>query len=327
VRVLRRGALSAAVVGLAACGGQEPGAFLPRGSVARDIGGLTILLVVLGTAVFVLVMVVLAMAIRGNTSAGRPSRSRSRRLVFYGGVVLPVVVLIPLTVAMLATGIRITDWRGDAGLEIEVIGHQYWWEVRYPDHSVVTANEIHLPVDTPIRMLVSSADVIHSVWVPQLAGKIDMIPGKTNELRFDVDTPGTYRGFCAEFCGLQHARMHFLVIAQTEDEFELWLAEQSAPAEPPVEEPARRGEEAFARYGCGACHTVRGTDHTGTAGPDLTHLASRRTLAAGVLENRRGQLAGWVVDPQEVKPGNLMPPTPLNADELADLIAYLEGLR
>lgn len=312
---------------VAGCGGTEPGAFLPRGSVARQIGGLTLLLVVLGATVFVLVLVVLGLAARDTRTADHASQIRSRRLVLLGGIVLPVVVLVPLTVVMLLTSIRITDQQDDVGLEIEVVGHQYWWEVRYPEHDVVTANEIHLPVGTTIRMLVTSADVIHSVWVPQLAGKIDMIPGKTNELRFDVDTPGVYRGFCAEFCGLQHARMHFLVIAQPEEDFEQWLVEQAAPAEPPADGPALEGKEVFARYGCGACHTVRGTNHTGTAGPDLTHLASRRTLAAGLLENRRGQLAGWVVDPQGVKPGNLMPPTSLDGGELAALLAYLEGLR
>ncbi len=329
VRRVPRWVIAPPVLALAGCGDQEPGALLPRGSVAQEIGGLTLLLVVLGAAVFVLVLVALGMAVRSSPlgSGEAVATARSRRLVLGGGVVLPVMVLVPLTVAMLVSGNRLTHRQGDVGLTIEVVGHQFWWEVRYPDLGVVTANEIHLPVDTPVRLLLTSADVIHSVWVPQLAGKVDMIPGKTNELRFDADTPGVFRGFCAEFCGLQHGRMHFLVIAQTADDFEAWITEQAEPAAPPADETAARGMEIFSEHGCAACHAVRGTDAVGVAGPDLTHLASRRTLGAGTVANRRGNLAGWVVDPQGIKPGNLMPPTPLDAAELDLLLRYLEGLR
>ncbi|CAN5809740.1 cytochrome c oxidase subunit II [soil metagenome] len=314
---------------VAGCGDQEPGAFAPRGSVAQQIGGLTLVLVVLGAAVFVLVVVALGLAVRSapSESGSDFQAARSRRLVIGGGVVLPVIVLVPLTVAMLVTGSHLTHREGEVGLTIEVVGHQFWWEVRYPDHGVVTANEIYLPVDTPIRLLLTSADVIHSVWVPQLAGKIDMIPGKTNELRFDADSPGVFRGFCAEFCGLQHGRMHFLVIAQSHEDFETWVTEQAIPAADPPDEAGAEGLALFVEYGCAACHTIRGTEADGVTGPDLTHLASRRTLGAGTVPNRRGNLAGWVVDPQGIKPGNLMPPTPLDGEELNRLLQYLESLR
>jgi cytochrome c oxidase subunit II len=335
---------------LAACGDQERGALDPRGSDAADVDRLMWVMIVAGTAVFVLVLVTLALAARGRrTTADEDARGvdedrtghdedaptapgdetdrrRSTLLVLGGGVVLPVVVLFPLIVAMLVVGNRIAHRDADAALDVEVIGHEFWWEVRYPDAEVVTANEIHIPVDTPVRFTLRTEDVIHSFWVPQLAGKIDMIPGATTELVLDAERPGEYLGQCAEYCGLQHARMRFLVVAQEPDDFEQWLSGQAASAARPATEAARRGEETFADVGCAACHAVRGTEATGELGPDLTHLASRQTLGAGTVANERGQLGGWIVDPQAVKPGNPMPPTPLTADQLNDLLAYLEGL-
>jgi cytochrome c oxidase subunit II len=162
--------------------------------------------------------------------------------------------------------------------------------------------------------------------VPQLAGKIDMIPGEQTELILHADEPGTYLGHCTEFCGIQHARMQFLVIAQPPDEFDAWLAHQAAPAAEPANEQAERGRVAFAETGCASCHTVRGTDADGDIGPDLTHLADRSTLGAATIPNTRGHLAGWITDPQSIKPGNLMPPSPLTSEQLLDLVEYLEGL-
>lgn len=308
------------------CGDQEGGALDPRGTAARELNVLFWVMVVAGTAVFVLVIALLVRAARGRTTDDpEPRERRSARLVLGGGVVLPILVLVPLTVMMLVVGNRLSPRLGDA-YEITVIGHQFWWEVHYPDAGVVTANEIHIPAETTVRVRLESADVIHSFWVPQLAGKIDMIPGQTTELLIDADEPGTYLGYCAEFCGVQHARMRFLVVAQPEAEFDAWLAHQATDATPPDTEAARRGAETFAQVGCAACHSVRGTDATGTLGPDLTHVASRTTLGAATVPNDRGQLGGWIVDPQAVKPGNLMPPTPLTSEQLLDLIAYLESL-
>jgi cytochrome c oxidase subunit 2 len=216
-----------------------------------------------------------------------------------------------------------------AGLRVAVIGHDWWWEVRYPDHQVITANEIHVPVGEPVSLEVTAADVIHSFWVPQLAGKIDLIPGRTNRLLFQADRPGTFRGQCAEYCGLQHAHMAFLVIAQTPDEFSAWLAGQAAPAQQPVDSLVQRGAQVFAREGCISCHAVRyGSEPVGgRIGPDLTHIGSRSTIAAGTLPNVRGNLAGWIVNSQALKPGNKMPPMPVEGDDLQVLLDYLQSLR
>lgn len=321
---------------LSACGDHEPGAFAPRGSHAAEVAWLFWVMVALGTAVLVLVLVLLARsswqprhrdeAEEADGDREEAARRRSMRLVIGGGVVLPVVILVPLTVTMLLVADRISPFAADGPIEIEVVGHQFWWEVTYPGTDAVTANEIRIPTDTPVRLRMESADVIHSVWVPQLAGKIDMIPGQATHLALDADEAGEYWGYCAEFCGVQHARMRFLVIAHEPDEFDEWLANESAPARDPASEQAERGQEIFAEAGCAACHSVRGTDAGGTTGPDLTHLAGRRTLGAGTLPNERGHLGGWISDPQATKPGNLMPPTPLTGDELLDLLAYLEGL-
>jgi cytochrome c oxidase subunit II len=318
---------------LTSCGDQEPGAFSPRGSNAAEIAWLFWVMVALGTLVFVLVMALLARSTRSRAdesaeteAATEAARRRSMRLVIGGGVVLPVVILVPLTVMMLVVAERISPFASDDPIEVHIVGHQFWWEITYPETGAVTANEIHIPAGTPVRLRMESADVIHSVWAPQLAGKIDMIPGQTTYLEIDADEPGEYWGYCAEFCGVQHARMRFLVIAHEPEAFDQWLAAESAPAAEPASERAERGEQVFAEVGCAACHSVRGTDADGTLGPDLTHLASRRTLGAGTLPNERGHLGGWITDPQATKPGNLMPPTPLTAEQLLDLIEYLEGL-
>jgi cytochrome c oxidase subunit 2 len=335
-----RGAVAAVAVAptaalVAGCGA-ERGAFAPGGPVASDLDGLFWLLTGLGAAVLVLVIAVLALAAvrsRGRTDdddegvEGDVSERRSRWLVLGGGVVLPVVVLVPLTVVMLMVGVRTSNVGQEGDVVIEVVGHQFWWEVRYPGTDVVTANEIHVPVGRPVHLRMQTADVIHSLWVPELAGKIDMIPGEETELRFEASEPGELLGHCAEFCGLQHARMRFLVVAQPPEEFERWLTEQAAPSPPPATEAARRGEAAFEAAGCASCHAVRGTAADGDLGPDLTHLASRRTLGAGTLPNTPEDLARWVADPQEAKPGNLMPAIPLSTDQLQDLLAYLEELR
>ena len=314
------------VAGATGCGGQESGAFAPRSADARAVNTLFWVMVALGTAVFATVIVLLVMARRGrgDDDEARLDR-RAGRLVIGGGVILPVVILVPLTVVMLLVGDRISPTR-DAAFEVEVTGHQYWWEIEYPD-GTVTANEIHIPADRPVRLVLRSADVIHSVWVPQLAGKVDMIPGETTELLIEADRPATYLGQCAEFCGLQHARMRFLVIAQRADDFDAWLRNEAADAAPPAGDAAERGAIAFTDVGCASCHAVRGTDAEGQLGPDLTHIASRSTLGAATVDNDRGHLAGWIANAQGVKPGAHMPPMPLTSQQIQDLLDYLEGLR
>lgn len=260
------------------------------------------------------------------------SDRRSVRWILAGGVAFPLLTLVPLFVFTMHS-LAVVEARGEEpALTIEAIGRQFWWEVHYLDEEgrrlFATANEIHIPVGRNVLLRLESADVIHSVWVPRLAGKMDMIPGRTNSLRIRADSPGVHRGQCAEYCGTQHAQMLLLVIAQEEAEFEAWLDAQRRPAAPPADSLARAGLEVYLRNACQACHEIRGVTQPGERiGPDLTHLASRRTIGAGILPNTRGHLGGWVANPQALKPGNLMPPVPLGAEDFTALVHYLESLR
>jgi cytochrome c oxidase subunit 2 len=215
--------------------------------------------------------------------------------------------------------------------QIEVVGHRWWWEVRYrlgdsTDH-FTTANEIHLPVGVPIDLDLRSADVIHSFWVPRLHGKVDLVPGHRNQIRLEASRAGVFPGSCAEFCGLQHAHMRMLVIAEPPARFEAWLAAQRLPSRPAASDETRRGETLFATGPCAACHTVRGTPARASLGPDLTHLASRSTLAAGSLPNDIATLHAWVVDAPALKPGTQMPPLGMfSGGDLHALVAYLRSL-
>ncbi|HWA69822.1 MAG TPA: cytochrome c oxidase subunit II [Rhizomicrobium sp.] len=211
---------------------------------------------------------------------------------------------------------------------IEVTGRQWWWQVRYldddPARQFTTANEIHIPTGVPVRLRLTGGDVIHSFWVPRLAGKMDAIPGQTNETWIEADAPGTYRGQCTEYCGLEHARMGFEVVAQTPADFRKWRARQLALPSP-VQGNALAGQQDFVAH-CGGCHRVRGTDANGALGPDLSHLMLRTTLASATLANTKANLARWVSDPQSLKPGSLMPAPELSQSELADVLAYLRTL-
>jgi cytochrome c oxidase subunit 2 len=246
--------------------------------------------------------------------------------VVVGGAVLPALVITAVWLLTVRSLGVLAGPTAPAALRIDVIGHDWWWEVRYPHHGFTTANEIHIPVGQPVQLVLTSTDVIHSFWVPQLQGKMDLTPGRVTTLWLRADSPGEYRGQCAEFCGVQHAKMAFLVIAQPPDQFDAWLDRQRQPASAPAAPLARQGEAVFLRSNCIECHTIAGTSATGARGPNLTHLASRRTLAAGTLANNRGNLGGWIVDPQALKPGNHMPPSRLSPADLHALLAYLESL-
>jgi cytochrome c oxidase subunit 2 len=217
--------------------------------------------------------------------------------------------------------------RGSTQMTVEVRGHQFWWEARYPGTAVVTANEIHIPVGTRVRAVVTTADVIHSFWVPELNRKIDMIPGRRSSIQLEADHPGVFRGQCAEFCGLQHAHMSFLVYADPPGRFSAWLAAQAHPAAAPTGALAARGRRVFLSEPCADCHTIRGTSADAKIGPDLTHVASRETLAANTIPNEPADLAEWIADPQHVKPGSLMPDVKLTSEELRALVAYLGTLK
>jgi cytochrome c oxidase subunit 2 len=326
--VKRSGAAPALLLALAACAGvQTP--LDPYGEQAGRIAGLTWLLFGGGTAIFLLVMGLLALAILA------PARLRrgmgSHRFVLLGGIAFPVATLAALLVYTLGVSRALVLPAEAAPLRIEVIGRQYWWEVRYPDagEGAVTANEIRLPVGREVELLVSSADVIHSLWLPNLHGKIDMIPGRVNRQRFRADRTGALRGQCAEFCGLQHSLMAFWAVVQEPAEFEAWLARQRAPVPPPASAEAARGMQVFGEAGCGACHAVRGTEWQGRLGPDLSRVGSRLSLAAGALENHHGTLAGWIAGAQDIKPGNSMPAygRALAGADLLAVATWLEGLK
>lgn len=310
---------------------ERPSVLDPAGPRAARIADLWWVMFGLSAVVFAIVMgLVVAAVFRGRRGPDPDDRSffTSSTFVVLGGAVIPFVILMIVFGSTLWTLIANARADDPAAVPIEVVGHQFWWEVRYPGQDVVTANEIHIPTGQPVQIHLTGADVIHSLWVPQLSGKLDLIPGQTNTLWLEADEPGVYRGQCAEYCGIQHAHMAFLVVAQPPDEFAEWLDQLREPANEPVADTlVERGQEIFLGSACVYCHRVAGTNASGELGPDLTHLASRRTLAAGTLENNLGNLAGWIVDPQTIKPGNKMPATNLTSEELQALLAYLMSLR
>jgi cytochrome c oxidase subunit 2 len=242
-----------------------------------------------------------------------------------------VLILFVLLVASVGTGKALSEHGEPNALYIRITGHQWWWQVTYQDPSpsqqFETANEIHIPVGRPVIFIVTSTDVIHSFWVPNLHGKIDLIPTHENTIWIRADRAGTYRGQCAEFCGLQHANMALQVIAEDPGAFEAWRRAQVEPGRTPDTPQKWHGQEVFTSLPCAMCHTVRGTAANGRTAPDLTHLATRRTLAAGILPNTRGHLAGWVLDPQGIKPGSAMPQNPMPPDDLQSLLDYMGSLQ
>jgi cytochrome c oxidase subunit 2 len=214
---------------------------------------------------------------------------------------------------------------------IRVTGRQWWWELRYenadPSRVLNSANEIHVPAGEPVRLVLESGDVIHSFWVPSLAGKLDLVPGQQNTLDLIAERPGVYRGQCAEFCGLQHAHMAVLVVATPREAFDRWIDDQLARAAEPEDPVARRGKAAFLASSCVLCHGIRGTPAAVRAGPDLTHVGSRHTIAAGTLPLEVASLAAWIRSPQSIKPGANMPPSPLPLDDVEAIAVYLAGLK
>jgi cytochrome c oxidase subunit II len=312
---------------LAGCGGDSPSTLDPHGTGATRVAGLWWLLFWIATAVAVVVFSLLAVALaRRRGEDVRIREGGGTGLVVVGGAVLPAIILAVVFIVGVRDQAELARTPA-TGLTIEVLGHDWWWEVRYPDEGVVTANEIHVPVGRPVRFRLFSTDVNHSFWVPQLMPKKDLLAGQWTETWGTATRGGVYRGQCAEYCGLQHANMAFLVVADAPADFDRWLAAERAPAVAPVTEPARRGQDAFLRNSCASCHTLRGTAAAGRLGPDLTHFGSRRTIGAATVPNNRGNLGGWIANAQTVKPGNGMPPQPLDPDELQAILAYLESLR
>lgn len=309
--------------------GQPQSALDPKGESAARIADLAFLLFTGGALVFVVVLALAGLALFGPP-AMRAALTGSR-LIVAGGIVFPVLVLSALLVHASLTGPAVLRTGETPALRIEVAGELWWWRIRYLDAAGRTvaeaANEIRIPAQRPVEFLLTSANVIHSFWVPNLAGKTDMIPGTVNRLRLSAAAPGVFRGQCAEYCGAQHAHMALLVVAQPPGEFEAWLAAQARPASLPRDAMLQQGLALFLQNGCARCHAIRGTSAAGTLGPDLTHVGTRMTLGAGTLSGGAGGIAAWIAGNQHIKPGNLMPVFhQFSGEQLRSLAAYLESL-
>jgi len=318
------------IAAVAGCSGNQS-ALDPQGAPAIHVEHLIIGITVICTVVWLLVMIVLGWALlRKRSGDGGEARERPLTMSVGSAVAATVMIIAGLTIASFYTtrGIGLPE---NAPLTITVRGQQWWWQVIYADAnpalSFQTANEIHIPVGQDVRIQLESADVVHSFWVPSLAGKQDLVPGRSNSLLLRAERPGNYRGQCAEFCGLQHTHMAMMVIADEPADYQRWIAVQRENGVMPTDPDAAAGKLAFLSRPCAACHTVRGTPAIGTTGPDLTHVGSRQTIAAGLLETTRGSLAAWIADPQTLKPGNNMPMVPLTSVELRNISAYMESLK
>jgi len=312
----------------------------PAGPNAGSLARLWWLMFYVNTAVYVLVMIALVIAIRKGRrqsdlnpvlTLSAQTETRRRNTVL-SAVIVTTLVLFVFLIYSFSTGRSLTADIGQKnGLSIEVTGRQWWWEVRYNDvdasNIFTTANEIHIPVGVPVLFTLQGGDVIHSFWVPNLAGKKDLIPGKISTQWLQADKPGVYRGQCAEYCGLQHARMAFWIVADTPEQFIAWRQNQTQSSVPPSTDSQRRGQQVFLSSTCVMCHTINGTTAGSNFGPNLTHVGSRNTIAAATLSNTREHLARWIVDSQQFKPGNKMPQNNLGQDDLNALVDYLQSLK
>ncbi len=286
----------------------------------------------LAMAVLVLAVVIVALLLGLFGPPTWKARLGLERLVWVGGLGFPVVVLTVLLIWGLGLTSRLTAPVTGEELRIRVTGEMWWFRVAYLDGQgreiVQSANEVVIPVGRPVVFELRSADVIHAFWVPRLAGKLDMIPGRTNLLRLQADEPGAYGGQCAEYCGGPHALMGFMVRAVPADEFDRWIGREPLPRPAPTDALRAQGYGVFMENGCAACHAIRGTPAVGLAGPDLSTVGSRAMIGSGILANNRGTLAGWIADSQAIKPGNRMPTySTLSGEDLQAVAAYLEGLR
>jgi cytochrome c oxidase subunit 2 len=308
----------------------------PDGPAASRLDWLLGVFIAVCGTVWLLVILVLATAIWRRHKPDRPPLERDagqeRASTIVVGIAVAVTVLIIGGLTFLSyAATRPLSGEADDTLVIRLRGYQWWWQVTYanpdPSKTFQIANEIHIPVGKPVRFELSSADVIHSFWVPNLLGKQDLVPGRNNLVTLIADHPGIYRGQCAQFCGLQHAHMALLVIAQDPAAYAAWRDGQLQQAVSSDDPDAARGRQFVTSHACAACHTVRGTSATGTLGPDLTHVASRLYIAAGLLPTTQGSLAAWIVDPQTIKPGNNMPMIPMGADDVTFVSAYLASLK
>jgi cytochrome c oxidase subunit 2 len=313
---------------LAGCG--TPDALNPATNNGSRVFNLFVISMVVSALVFLLVIGLLAYIIihfREGAREEEPSQTSGNRSLEIGWTVAPAIVLTIIFILTMRTMLAVDDPPPADGMQVEVIGHQWWWEYRYQNGDVVTANELHLPVGQPIQLNITAADVIHSFWVPQIGWKMDAIPNKTNTMTVRFDSPGEFDGACAEYCGTQHAWMRLHVVAQPADQFQAWLQQEAQPAAQPAAGVALGGQQVFLANTCQSCHTIAGTSAKGTVGPDLTHFGSRPTIGTGVVDNTDANLRDWIKDPKSIKPGVLMPGYTLSQEELTALVSYLEGLK
>jgi cytochrome c oxidase subunit II len=317
-----------------ACSGKQS-ALDPAGLQAARIGQLWWLMFWVCAGIYFLVMLALLIAVRRARRRAQPdteaTTKRTMTKVIGGALVVSVLILFAFMIADFSTGRALSSLTAPHSLKIEVTGYMWWWDFKYddpvPSQRVRTANEIHIPVGRPVQLVMTSRDVIHSFWVPNLHGKTDLLTGHTTTTWLQADRPGTFRGQCAEYCGHQHAHMAFLVIAEPEAQFNAWLENQRRPAPAPITPEQQMGLQVFQTRTCVMCHQIRGTAAGAQSAPDLTHLASRQTLAAGRLINNRANLGAWILDPHQFKPGNKMPANNLHQEELNALLGYLENLK
>jgi cytochrome c oxidase subunit II len=334
-RARRRGvavalAATACEAALTGCGGRQS-ILTPHSKQTHVISVLWWWMLAAAAIVFLGMVGLLGVAFVRRRTSGLPifgeNEQISSGLVIAFGIVVPLVVLLVLFGASDIYAIRYSQAPAAAStrLTVDVVGRQWWWEISYPGTQAVTANEMHIPTGTRVQVVATTGDVIHSLWVPQLARKIDMIPGVQNRILMQTSAAGRYLGQCSEFCGLAHARMRLTVVAEAPAEFRAWLAKMQRPAT--IAPGSSAGDKLFMSRGCGGCHELRGTEATGRIGPDLTHLATRSSLAAETISNTPHELAEWIRNPQGIKPGNHMPNLGLSSSEASQLASFLEELR
>jgi cytochrome c oxidase subunit 2 len=324
-------AVTMLLVMLSACGGEYPQSTLhPTADFGSEIDRLFMTIVWWALGVFVVVETALIVALikfRARPGAPVPKPVHGSTLLEISWTLAPAIVLIFIAVPTIRTIFRTDGPPVENAMQVEVIGHQWWWEFRYPDLGIVTANEMRVPAGRPVTLVMTSEDVIHSFWAPKLGGKRDVMPGRTTRISFTPDSLGTFMGQCAEFCGESHANMRMRVMVEDSAGFAAWVAqEQSAPpAEATLSGDVAAGLGVFRTKGCIACHTVEGVA-AGVLGPNLTHVGSRTTIGSGILPNTAEGMARWIRDPVGEKPGSLMPPMPMTEEELSALVAYLQSL-
>lgn len=342
IQILERRTLTFLVALLAFCTvpGQaqiaQQSALQPAGPVAQMQHDLFMWTLYVAIGIFVAVVGILLFVVfrfRNRPGGPEPKQTQGSHTLEIMWTIVPIILVITIAVPTVQGLFYMNEPPEGDAVNVHVVGHQWWWEFQYPDYGIVTANELRIPTGKTINLTMESNDVIHSFWVPNLAGKLDTNPGKINTMWLQADIPGVYHGQCAEFCGIAHANMRFRVIAEEEEDFEAWLNRWDesvaavAVADRVVSDAVARGEKAFNDRACFACHAIDGTDAVGAIGPNLTMFGARSTVGAGMLDNTPENLAAWIRNPQEVKPGNQMPVLGVPEEEIEAIVAYLHSLR